>query len=63
MKLVAQTFLTFLSAVSPAFLPADAILTFAGWKTCETAGKNACATSVGRGPKIGRNFLSLTVLN
>jgi len=38
------------------------VLNLAGWKTCDTAGKNACATG-GVDVQIDRNFLSLTVLN
>ena len=41
----------FLPAVSPTFLSADApepsdSRTPAGWKTCDTAGRNACATGL-----------------
>jgi hypothetical protein len=55
-KAVAQTFL---SAVSPAFLPADvgwprSVLSSAGWNACATGGINV---------QNDRNFLSLTVLN
>ena len=40
----------FLPAVSPTFLSADAseprdCRKLAGWKTCDTAGRNACATT------------------
>jgi hypothetical protein len=62
MKAVAQTFLERIASrcrigtVSPAFLPAAAILSFAGWKTRATCLTAVAALRVGKTSKLTATF-------